>query len=60
MKYLTWVNGLRGPTPQVWGEKDLMQEGKPVPKLAQHELTEPQSEFSLASLMALYPYEAKS
>ncbi len=59
MKYLTWVNGLRGPSPQVWAEKDLTAEGKPVPKLAQHEINEAEAALGLKVLAMAYPYEAK-
>jgi len=58
-KYLTWVKSLHGPSPQLWAEKDMTQEGKPVVKLAQHELTPLDANLPLNELANRYPYEAK-
>jgi len=58
MKYLVWINGLRGPEPQKWAEKQTAN-GKPVPTLAKHELTPLEANMPLSELANRYPYEAK-
>lgn len=60
LKYFVWIAGLRGPEPQVWAEKDMTRDGKSVPTLAKHQLTEAESWVSLKSLAEIYPFEAKT
>lgn len=58
MKYLVWIDGLRGPEPQKWAENQTSN-GKPVPTLAKHELTPLEANMPLSELVNRYPYEAK-
>ncbi len=58
MKYLVWINGLRGPEAQLWSD-DLTREGKPIETLAKHKLTPLEANLSLTELANRYPYEAK-
>ena len=56
MKYLTYITGLKGPEAQLWSEKDLMANQKPIPKLSQHELTPLEANLGLDELKRRYPY----
>lgn len=56
-KFLTYITGLRGPEAQIWSEKDLMANGKRVPKLQQQELTPLESNLGIEELKKRYPYE---
>lgn len=59
MKYLVWIDGLRGPEAQLWSN-DIIKDGKPVETLKKHELTPLEANLSLDELKKRYPYEAKS
>jgi len=57
-KYFVWVNGLRGPEPQIWHD-DMTVDGKPVPILAKHQMTDADNGVTLFGLSERYPYKAK-
>ena len=59
MKYLVWIDSLRGPEAQLWGD-DITNNGKPVETLKKHTLTPLEANLSLDELKRRYPYEAKS
>ena len=55
MKYLVYVNGLRGPEAQIWAE-NLTQNQKPIPTLAKHTLTPLEVNLDINELKRRYPY----
>lgn len=59
MKYLVWIDGLRGPEAQLWSDI-ITRDNKPVETLKKHELTPLEANLSLDELKKRYPYEAKS
>ena len=54
-KLFVWVNGLRGPEPQLWNELQT-RDNKPVKYLACYSVSD---EMKLDDLIKLYPFEAK-
>lgn len=54
-KYFVWVQGLKGPEPQIWDENKTLN-GKPVATLFKTKV--PDNE-SLNYLIGKYPFEAK-
>lgn len=54
MKYFVWTQGLRGPTPQIWDEKEKTWEGKKIKTLTSP--IEFNDERSLEQLAKDYPY----
>lgn len=59
IKYFVWIEGLKGPEAQIWDEKDKTVDGKPIKKLAIHELSE-NDPLQIYNLTVIYPIEAKS
>ena len=59
VKYLVYIASLRGPEAQVWHEKDMTRDGKPIQTLYKRELTINDDGVSLQGLMERYPFEAK-
>ena len=55
-KYLVYITGLRGPEAQIWHEKDLTRDSKPIPTLFKHELTPLEANLELDELKRRYPY----
>lgn len=58
-KYFVWIQGLRGPTAQLWDEKDKTWEGKPIKTLANPIKLHAKDDRDLNQLMLDYPFEAK-
>ena len=56
MKQFVYVQGLRGPEPQIWKEPQKDGTGKSKPVLQKHDILDSQAEFSIATLMEMYPY----
>lgn len=55
MKYLVYIQGLRGPEAQIWAE-DMTRDGKPIPTLAKHKLTPLEANLEINELKRRYPY----
>ena len=55
MKYFVYIDGLRGPVPQIW--HDEMQGRKP---LFLHKLSADEDRLSLDELARIYPYTGSS
>lgn len=59
IKYFVWVNGLRGPEPQIWDVKNITVDGKPIKTLFKQELHPSEHLLGLNELAKRYPFEAK-
>lgn len=59
-KYLVYISGLRGPEAQIWAEKDMTCDQKPIPTLFKRELNPLEGNLGLDELKRRYPYEATS
>lgn len=57
-KYFVWINGLRGPEPQLWADKQVDGAGKLKETLFIHELQPSESGLSLSSFALMYPINA--
>lgn len=55
MKYLVYIQGLRGAEAQKWAG-DLTQNQKPIPTLAKFELTPLEANLEINELKRRYPY----
>ena len=54
MKYFVWIEGLRGPEPQIWYDDDQKDGvGKSKKVLAKHDITD--ADLSMSHLALLYP-----
>lgn len=59
-KYLVYISGLRGPEAQIWAEKDMTVDQKPIPTLFKRELHPDEHKLGLDYLKERYPLtEAK-
>lgn len=56
MKYLVYIQGLRGPEAQKWAAEDLTKDGKPIPVLAKHYLSPLEANLEINELKKRYPY----
>lgn len=59
-KYFVWVDGLQGPQPQIWDEKNKTADGKPVKTLTEPIVLNSADKSNLNELMIAYPFEAKT
>ena len=60
-KYFVYINGLRGPEAQIWAEKDMTRDQKPIETLYKRELTPLESNLFIDELKKRYPFiEAKT
>ncbi|GAB6995251.1 hypothetical protein JQ593_22585 [Bradyrhizobium viridifuturi] len=57
MSTFVYVQGLKGPEPQVWHEKPFSAAGRPPVPLQEHELTEKIGKLTVSELAILYPYK---
>lgn len=57
-KFFVWIDGLRGPEPQIWHD-EFTKDQKPIPTLAKHELNPLDANLPISELANRYPYEAK-
>ncbi|WP_213287556.1 hypothetical protein [Bradyrhizobium sp. sGM-13] len=59
--WLVWVQGLKGPNPQLWYDDGGRFVGpSEIVVLQRNELPSPQSEFHLDTLATLYPLEQEA
>jgi hypothetical protein len=57
--YLVWLDGLRGPEPQIWFGKQTDGNGKDKKCLSIKELTPDETKIGIFELARRYPFEAK-
>jgi hypothetical protein len=56
-RYFVWVEGLRGPTPQLWEHEPVDGNGKPIKTtLSKRQLVGAEQTLSLDYLAMKYPY----
>ena len=58
--YFVWINGLRGPVPQIWASDQVSGEGKSKPVLFKIKLTEGEKSLTLDYLAMKYGKNATS
>lgn len=58
MPKLVYLQGLKGPAPQLWQDDSVLgvTGEKTYPVLQEHKITEKEAELSLDELMKIYPY----
>jgi hypothetical protein len=58
MTKLVWLQGLKSPEAQVWHLDKHTKDGKDIPTLAVHELTDEETELSIEQLVVKYPLKS--
>lgn len=59
MKYFVWVQGLKGPEPQIWDEENKTLNGKPIKALMGPIEISDATNLETARIMHPYPFEVK-
>jgi hypothetical protein len=59
MALFVWLQGIKGPTNQIWWLGKMTKDQKPLPTLQEHQMTEEDEQLSMKQLAEKYPLAKK-